>query len=286
MPGSPSATLQGWAIPAAAAPFWDHTYVTSDCGFQWGCWGRAAGGRPLPSARGTGDSLIADCLSQPNSEAGIDYLNTGVCHQTANRILLPAGQVLVIGCNGYGTSTFLWGVYGKGTWPELHSCNAAGLMIKTTSASVGGGGSTGAGGSGTKLAPDQSALSIGDYHRPVSQASFSMPDEESIRLTELSQYVEATLGRPLDPRTFERLLAIQGELRAKQTRLSVLLKVRELSPDDYYLRLMEAIKSSMAECERLLGREIYDRLFGDAGRNPFGMADRDVFRKKQLEKQE
>jgi hypothetical protein len=90
MPGSPTATLQGWVLPlGGAAPYGEHTYVTSDCGFVWRCWGRSTGGSPLAAA--TGNSIVADCLSQPNSQAGIRYGFTGVCHQTANRILHPAG---------------------------------------------------------------------------------------------------------------------------------------------------------------------------------------------------
>ena len=61
MAGIPSALLECWAMPAAATPMWDHTYVTSSCGLRWGCWGRDQGGTLLRGAPGS--SIFADCLS-------------------------------------------------------------------------------------------------------------------------------------------------------------------------------------------------------------------------------
>jgi hypothetical protein len=126
-------TLTGYAISIAALPMWDHTYVTSSHGHVWGCWGRSRGGTVFCSGGGNIDK--ANCLSQPASQAGISYGNTGVCHQTANRILLEAGQ-MVSGARGYRASVFMWGVYSKEPstgrhysppsfpWPELSVCNA------------------------------------------------------------------------------------------------------------------------------------------------------------------
>lgn len=127
----PTGTLTGHAIRITALPFWDHTYVTSSNGHVWPCWGRGAGGAAICS--GTGNTDKADCLSQPSSKAGIAYGTTGVCHQTANRILQPAGQ-MVSGARGYRLSVFRYGVYGMDAasgkhyvlpsfpWPELNTC--------------------------------------------------------------------------------------------------------------------------------------------------------------------
>src|SRR5947208_2378474 len=119
MAGVASATLRGCVIAAIPTFWWDHTYVESTCGLKWGCFGRDGGGNLLAS--GTGSSIIADCLSQPNSEAGISYRKTGVCHQAANRILHPAG-VTVANCRGYAVSVFRYNTYGKGAWPQLSNC--------------------------------------------------------------------------------------------------------------------------------------------------------------------
>lgn len=88
----------------------DHTYVTSDNpSHAWPCWGRESGGTEI--CRGYGKYSVADCISQPNSWAGIVYGVTGVCHQTANRILYPAG-VTVSKAGGYWASHLAYGTYG------------------------------------------------------------------------------------------------------------------------------------------------------------------------------
>lgn len=102
----------------------DHTYVTSSDGYAWGCWGGSIGGNQI--CQGNGNSAVAACLSQPNSHAGITYLITGVCHQTANRILYPA-MVIVSGARGYWLSSLLYGTYGRGAhqWIQrIAACNA------------------------------------------------------------------------------------------------------------------------------------------------------------------
>ncbi len=94
----------------------DHTYVKCGTGQKaWGCWGGKRGGRVL--RHGQGSTKRADKIAQPNERAGIKcYLINGVCHQAANRILLPA-RITVRGARGYSISEALFGTYGKvGYW--------------------------------------------------------------------------------------------------------------------------------------------------------------------------
>lgn len=102
------ATLTGWAINIGSTGA-DHTYVTSSDGYIWPCWGRSAGGQSICAANGS--SASANCFSQTDSHAGIIYAITGVCHQTANRVLYPAGAV-VSNAGGYWASVLLYGTYG------------------------------------------------------------------------------------------------------------------------------------------------------------------------------
>lgn len=94
----------------------DHTYV--ECGREkaWSCWGGKTGGTTLRQAASS--TKRADKIAQPNEKAGIKcYLINGVCHQAANRILLPAG-ITVRGVRGYSISQALFGPYGRiGVWP-------------------------------------------------------------------------------------------------------------------------------------------------------------------------
>jgi hypothetical protein len=95
----------------------DHTYVECGTGAKgWGCWGGKSGGTALRSAPGS--TKRADRIAGANERAGITcYLVNGVCHQAANRILLPAG-ITVRGARGYGVSEAMFGTYGRvGFWP-------------------------------------------------------------------------------------------------------------------------------------------------------------------------
>ena len=94
----------------------DHTYVKCGTGGKaWGCWGGKTGGTEL--RRGTGITQRADAIAEPDERAGIKcYLINGVCHQAANRILLPAG-ITVRGARGYDVSEALFGTYGRPRGP-------------------------------------------------------------------------------------------------------------------------------------------------------------------------
>lgn len=104
--------LDGWA---------DHTYAIakSATGTEliWRCGGDFANGHSLGKGKGNVD--LCDCLSQRTSEkekelgglAGIRYAIDGVCHQAANRILLPAGME-VSRASAYSVSYALYGRFG------------------------------------------------------------------------------------------------------------------------------------------------------------------------------
>jgi hypothetical protein len=95
----------------------DHTYVECGTGGKaWECWGGKTDGTVLRKAPGS--TKRADKIAQPDEKAGIKcYLINGVCHQAANRILLPAG-ITVRGARGYSVSEAIYGPYGRiGFWP-------------------------------------------------------------------------------------------------------------------------------------------------------------------------
>ena len=60
---------------------------------------------------GKGQSWKANCLSKPYGKAMIVYGITGVCHQTANRILRPSRKT-VSDAKAYAASWALYGAYG------------------------------------------------------------------------------------------------------------------------------------------------------------------------------
>jgi hypothetical protein len=93
----------------------DHTYVECGTGARgWGCWGGKGGGSTINS--GTGSTERAELIAQPDERADITcYAINGVCHQAANRILLPA-SITVSAAGGYWVSNAMFGPYGRPAW--------------------------------------------------------------------------------------------------------------------------------------------------------------------------
>jgi hypothetical protein len=123
----------------------DHTYVECGTGARgWSCWGGKIGGTAFNS--GNGSTVRADSIAQPNERAGITcYLINGVCHQAANRILLPAG-ILVTATRGYSVSSAMFGPYGRvgmlpcsapfNQYPGAHGDLQACIAMSVSSASM------------------------------------------------------------------------------------------------------------------------------------------------------
>lgn len=95
----------------------EHVFVSSESGRSWGCMGRdlgdptVTGNRPL--VEGLAEEEWVNEIAGPdnNHTAGIENKITGVCHQCANRLLIPAGvnvnkaygnEVAIIGFGLYG----------------------------------------------------------------------------------------------------------------------------------------------------------------------------------------
>lgn len=261
----PGATLQGWAIPllsggSSSAPYGEHTYVTSDCGLVWDCWGRNNGGVALSGA--LGDSAIADCLSQPNSEAGIRYAGTGVCHQTANRILRPA-NITVRGCQGYILSVFTFGVYGLGPWPQLSTCFPPGTVLAPVAFAA-----------PLPVSARNGLVTIAVYY---STASRAVATQEEADVAELIDLVNAALSHPIEQPALDRVLAAQSELRRKIAQLVGALDKGEIGQDRYLTLLNRAQREAMSQCREALGGERFKTVFGKAGKHPERLIDRDTF---------
>jgi hypothetical protein len=117
------ARLSAFAVPLRAPLFsnvgGEHTYVVSDEGHRWPCFGSADSGRQI--CTGNGDLALVRCLARSDGRAGISYGWTGICHQTANRLLWPAG-ILVSQAEAYKFSSTLFGHHGLGRWRERELC--------------------------------------------------------------------------------------------------------------------------------------------------------------------
>jgi hypothetical protein len=224
----------------------------------------------VPICSGIGDSSIADCLSQPNSHAGIRYLITGVCHQTANRILHPAGFT-VAGTQGYLVSHLAYGTYGLGRWPELSRCVPPGTVLAV----------------GSAIAPSASgvrnpSVGIGVYHSTAGTTAVAT--EEDSNVAEFTALIETKLGHPVEQPTLDRVMVIQADLRRIQVQLTRWLDTGEITPDQYFEMFVGALRSSMNECRGVLGDQRFKAVFGKLGKHPEQLADRDAFMSQFQEK--
>lgn len=252
--------LTGHALPVQNLPFvGDHTYVTSDQGHAWGCFGRTAGGQTICS--GNGSEKVADCLSKPNGEAGLRYLVTGVCHQAANRILYPAGGILVDKATGYRLSVFAFTTYGLGSWPEKQRCmpptgTATGSTLAIPPSSGPGG-------------PIMSKLEkrAVEYTRRIREL---YAREASAKLFPLDRAVEETaiaadvnLGRDeISLQELLKVIAVQQGLHELQYELSRSFERRRMTADEYYTSLSGLLSRTFEECEDILGPERFKKMFG------------------------
>lgn len=262
------ASLYGWAIKIS----WlgaDHTYVTSSDGFAWGCWGRSSGGRTISS--GTGSSGKANCISQPGSTAGIVYAISGVCHQTANRILYPV-QAIVSAAAGYWASIILYGTYGTSLieWEIRKSLCISGILgLKAEEAE-----STAVTREIVKVPTPETGIKDyldkvnAIYTAETSDMRISASPEAktnellSQELALLLDYRLGIAGVTTDSKNIATLQNLQKSILAEKRNLDGALIGGKISAVEYAQKVNGLVIRFMKESGLLLGREVHTKVFG------------------------
>jgi hypothetical protein len=202
---------------------------------------------------------VANCLSQPNGTAEINYGVTGLCHQTANRILHPA-NLRVDKAQGYNHSFNVYGHYGFPPWNGLASCY-----------------STGGSGATYTDAVDQETVSgrVKSMSKPrpsVGPDNFAATNADDIR----EQY-NPYLSEPLSSEEVGQLLAIMMETRRQQAALAADFKKGRLTSAGFLAASAKLNRWSMAQNHEVLGRERFLAIFGEAGFGEMDLIDREAF---------
>jgi hypothetical protein len=271
------ATLTGWAIEIGTTGA-DHTYVTSSDGYVWPCWGRSAGGHSICS--GNGSSASANCFSQTDSHAGILYALTGVCHQTANRVLFPA-KVIVSAAGGYWASVLLYGTYGTHSLPAL-------IEWEVRKGRCGGiTGDMAANARGVTFAEASVHVdpALRDYLDKVNNLYAAQANVATLNVLSKGAQPDI-LGQELKLMADYRLenaapdmSALQDEQAktlSKKSALDQQLISKHLTPTEYAQQVNALVNDLLSQSVRLLGENTHTRLFGMAPGTPVELVDSDI----------
>lgn len=296
--------LTGYAISTGVLRT-DHTYVKSDNPpFVWSCWGRGSGGKRI--CRGSGNSSVANCISQSNSHAGIIYGVTGVCHQTANRILYPA-RVTVSKARGYWASSLAYGTYGT-TFPEflvrLATCNSLAGSVSRSKTSV----------NPLKMDMGVQSNSKDDLEKAYIQKVVDVYTEQmqiphsfnstimkkessplqrkeleflnpaivngensSLLGKELELMMEFRLGRNLDSQTTKSVLKQQSDFLKEKGGMDRGLYSADLNIEKYVKEVNDLFGDMLTSLPEILGKDKYEKIFDLAPlKERFVLIDSDI----------
>lgn len=285
------AKLYGWAIKIN----WlgaDHTYVTSSDGGKWGCWGRSSGGRKISS--GTGSSKRANCLSQSSSHAGIIYGVTGVCHQTANRILYPA-RVVVSRASGYWASVTMYGTYGTHSIVSLAEWEIRKTRCNKVSDDFGIKALAAAPKAGIKAINEPTAESgmkayldkvDSIYAKQTSEMKMSavpMAQKTDFLAQELELLFDYRLGAAKDSKKITTLQKLQSSILHEKEGFDEALIGRDISVEEYAQKVNGLMAKFMKESGAQLGREAHTKVFGMTPDTVFKIVDPKIIAKHHKE---
>lgn len=238
-------------------PFADHTYVKSSDGSVWPCFGSSDGGRKICS--GTGDSDTCNKLAGSDSHAEISYGKTGVCHQAANRILIPTGQT-VNPAWGYSASTALYGVYGTDAKEFFKRHNITTMQLNETPHN--------------NYVEREFISSVKNLYKS-SNMMMNTNDDDSIDLASeefklLLQYKLSANSSIASNKFSEnpttiptnKLLEIHKKFNMKKNSLINDLDNKKLSPEEFATKINEEISSTLHSFSQELSREDFEKVFG------------------------
>jgi hypothetical protein len=267
------ATLTGYAVKIS----WlgaDHTYVLSSEGHKWGCWGRDAGGKAICS--GNGSASVANCISQPKSTSGLIYAVTGVCHQTANRILYPA-RAIVSRARGYWASSLVYGTYGTDGLAWIIRRTACGMAKGAeTSAATGrsAGLSTARGEVGYLKAIDALYTTAAKKAASPLALGRALAKPSNLVLMETDITVAYRLGKDARPTSVSGVKKMQKALFANKVTLDGKYNNNQISKKKYADRVNDLVKKMLDRAEKELGAEQFTRIFGLERGERIGLVDK------------
>jgi hypothetical protein len=280
--------LIAWRYPTVLfARLADHTYVSCGTGGKaWSCWGGKTGGTAF--VQGTGSTMRADAIAQPDERANIKcYLVNGVCHQAANRILFPAGK-LVVGARGYWVSEALFGPYGR-VRGVLGLCRApfykhtgvSGDLPQCVSAPPGGGGGDlppqPAGEAELMRYIEEVASLYEGLARLVLADALDEFDARSFQMTLFSRLVDFKLGdRVFAEAQRGALMDTRLAVEVEREKLEGLFFREEIGPGEFVAAFNELTIQFQRRIAEVLSEGDYRKLFDLSSEEPVVLGDPEI----------
>ncbi len=265
----------------------DHTYVECGTGKKgWKCWGGKTGGTTLRKAPGS--TSRADKIAQPNEKAGIKcYLINGVCHQAANRVLLPAG-ITVRGARGYAISEALFGPYGRiGYW----TCKSPFKKYKSTSGDLPECVSTKKQAKAMGLFKKRSADDMADWQyiqktlaiyregeKQIKMKSLQLADAMSLQVRLFQHMVDFQLGPMVDKKLNTKMLKVRKATEKKIEKTQGGITKVKTDMREYAEALNKITERFQDEMANLLSAEAYKALFDLKPEERIVLADPEILR--------
>ena len=253
----------------------DHTYVTSSDGLVWPCWGGSTGGSIITT--GLGNSAAANCDSIPLRLAGIIYAITGVCHQTANRILLPSGKN-VIAARGAWASYITYGILGMdlpgglpGVCPIFLAKAAVCALANPKTAHLkakASGSSDSSGDEETSLIKDIISLheeaTPNLYMELKGEAGFNENAELSSKISEgeTNIMVKHRLGAGYDTTKTGQLVDLRTELTKDTKDCIASIVAADSTADSLAQTMNDELRKTLVKMKEVLGENDYEKFFG------------------------
>jgi hypothetical protein len=306
-------TLMGFGRRISWLDWADHTYVKSEPeGYTWPCWGGSDGGNEL--CKGYGDAWVANLLSFPWGTAQLIYGITGVCHQTANRILFDTG-LTVAGARGFWLSSILYGYYGVDFWrwylnwllPLSQALSKGamynamdepkedviklGMQKKIDVVKLGGGLPKKLEAHDTKNEEERKRDYLNkviNHHKDVGKRDDNRQDVnyiEDVLGGEIELTMAYRLGKPLPSRDMKKVRKHYRDFLDVKKEMEDKFNKKELTPEKYADEINKISGKVSRNWNDVLGREKYNRISGEESpKAAFGIVDPALMKAAQKQK--
>lgn len=217
----------------------DHTFVSTGNGQSWGCFGRDLEKAPQAYVIGQAQAelLFVSALAGDGS-CGLKYAISGICHQAANRLLIPAG-IDVRQSPGCELSIPLFGKYGLGRQSLVEHIEKAAARANTIQAG---------------------SVQAEDLEAAVASVTAGARHDIEILAAEIEEMLELRIA-DLDQSMVGALVGAYTALYEKRESLYRKLDQNRLGESQYRHAMRDLFLSTLEEGREILGAERFARLF-------------------------